>query len=125
DDFHAYTNFHPSSSPIIVNGLAIAQLGGRANGALVAYDLTTGNEKWKWSGSSPAYASPVLLTIGNAKLIIAQTESALVAVDTTDGKLVWESATAAGGGPGGGGPGGGGPGGPGGRGMGGGRDYKA
>src|SRR5262249_39046288 len=121
DDFHAYPNFHPSSSPIIVNGLAIAQLGGRANGALVAYDLTTGNEKGKWSGSSPAYASPVLMTIGNGKIIIAQTETALVAVDTADGKLGWEWAPAAGGGPGGGGPGG-----RGGRGMGsGGRDYKA
>ena len=47
DDFHAYPMFHPSSSPMIIDGLAIAQLGGQANGALVAYDLTTGAEKWK------------------------------------------------------------------------------
>jgi outer membrane protein assembly factor BamB len=112
DEFQAWPNFHPSSSPLIINGLCIAQLGGRENGALVAYDLTSGEQKWKWSGSSPAYASPVLLTLGATKLIIAQTEAKLIAVDAADGKLVWEEQGARG------------PGGGGGRGMGG-RDYKA
>jgi outer membrane protein assembly factor BamB len=32
DDFKAYPGFYPSSSPLIVGGLAIAQLGGRTNG---------------------------------------------------------------------------------------------
>lgn len=120
DDFQAWPNFFPSSSPMIVDGLVIAQLGGRENGALVAYDLATGNEKWKWNGPSPAYASPVLMTVGGTKLIVAQTESKLVAVNAADGKLAWESAGAPQGGPGG-------PGGQGGRGrgMGGGRDYRA
>lgn len=123
DEFKAYPMFHPSSSPMIVDGLAIAQLGGRDNGALVAYDLTSGEQKWKWSGPSPAYASPVLMNVGGAKVIVAQTESKLVAVNAADGKLMWESGGAPpGGGPGGGGPGGGGGGG---RGMGGGRAYNA
>jgi outer membrane protein assembly factor BamB len=115
DDFQAYPNFHPSSSPIIVDGLCIAQLGGRDNGAIVAYDLTSGNEKWKWNGPSPAYASPVLLNMDGTKLVIAQTEAKLVAVNAKDGKPAWESEGA---------PQGSGPGGQGGRG-GGGRDYKA
>jgi outer membrane protein assembly factor BamB len=126
DDFKAWPGFHPASSPIIVDGLCIAQLGGKENGALVAYDLASGEEKWKWSGGSPAYASPVLLTVGGIKLIVAQTEAKLVAVNATTGKLAWEGAAAPrgeGGGPGGGGggPGGGGPGG----GRGGPRDNKA
>lgn len=127
DEFQAWPGFFPSSSPMIVNGLAIAQLGGKDNGALVAYDLTSGEQKWKWSGPSPAYASPVLMNVGGSKLIIAQTESKLVAVDAADGKLAWESAGAPqGGGGAGGGPGGGaGGGGGGGRGMGGPRAYNA
>ena len=117
DDFKAWPNFFPSSSPMIVDGLVIAQLGGKENGALVAYDLATGSEKWKWSGPGPTYASPVLITVGGAKLILAQTESKLIAVNAADGTLAWES---------GAGPQGGGPGGEGGRGRGmGGRDYKA
>jgi outer membrane protein assembly factor BamB len=121
DDFKAWPGFFPSSSPLIVDGLVIAQLGGRDNGAMVAYDLATGAEKWKWSGPSPSYASPVLMNVGGTKLIIAQTDSGLVVVNASNGKLAWESAA----GREGDGPGG--PGGEGGRGrgMGGGRDYKA
>ncbi len=116
DDFRAYPMFHPSSSPMIVDGLAMAQLGGRENGALVAYDLSTGAEKWRWSGPSPSYASPVLLNVGGAKMIVANTEGKTVAIHAADGKLAWESAAAeVAGGPGTGG----------GRGGGGGRDYKA
>jgi outer membrane protein assembly factor BamB len=123
DEFQAWPGFFPSSSPIVADGLAIAQLGGRDNGAIVAYDLASGEQKWKWSGPSPAYASPVLMNVGGAKLIIAHTESRSVAVNAADGKLVWESGGAPQGGGGPGAPGGGGGGG--GRGMGGGRDYKA
>ena len=105
DEFKSYPMFHPASSPMIVDGLAIAQLGGRENGALVAYDLTTGEQKWKVTGASPAYSSPVLMTIGGAKLIIAQTDSKLVAINAADGKLAWESEAAPQAGGGGGGPG--------------------
>jgi outer membrane protein assembly factor BamB len=119
DDFQAYPQFHPASSPIILDGLCIAQLGGRTNGAIVAYDLATGDEKWKWSGPSPAYASPVLITVGGSKLIVAQTETKMAAVGAADGKLAWEAPSAPQGG--GGGAGGGRPAG----GRGGGRDYKA
>lgn len=115
-DIKTYPQFHPSSSPIVVDGLCIAQLGGREGGVIAAYDLASGDEEWKWSGSSPAYASPTLLTLDGTKLVIAQTDSDTVAVNAKDGTLAWKS------GGGGGQPAGGGGGG--GRG-GGGRDYKA
>ena len=91
EEFHAYPRFHPSSSPLVVNGLCVAQLGGSDNGALVAYSLATGDEKWKCAGDSPGYASPVLMTVGGAQLIIAETERRLVAVTAADGKQVWET----------------------------------
>src|SRR5262249_33775670 len=118
DEFQAYPRFHPSSSPIIANGLCIAQLGGPDNGAVVAYHLADAAQKWKGPGPSPAYASPVLMNVNGTKLVLAQTETKLVALGLMDGALLWESAASGGGG----GPGGGGPGGRGG-GMGGGRDY--
>ena len=95
DDFPgAYPRFHPSSSPIVVDGLCIAQLGGQGNGALVAYALASGDEKWKWTGDSPAYASPVLTTVSGTKLIVAQTERRIVALNAADGKLAWEAPAA-------------------------------
>src|ERR1043166_9289965 len=90
DDFKAWPNFFPSSSPLIVENSVIAQLGGRENGALVAYQLDNGEQKWKWTGDSPGYASPVVMTVNGTKLIIAETERRIVAVNAADGKQVWE-----------------------------------
>jgi outer membrane protein assembly factor BamB len=86
--------FFISSSPIVVNGLCIAQIGGPNSGEIVAYDLKSGDEKWKRSGASPAYSSPVLLTVDGEQVIVAETEQNLVAVNDKDGKLLWETAFA-------------------------------
>ena len=50
--------FFTSMSPIIVDGMVIAHLGGQGNGAIIAYDLATGDQKWQWAGEGPEYASP-------------------------------------------------------------------
>ncbi len=92
DDFPgALPRFYTSASPIIVDGLCIAQVGGRDKGGVVAYDLAKGDEKWRWNGDVPAYASPVLMTIDGKKLVVAETETKLVALSATDGKLAWEA----------------------------------
>jgi outer membrane protein assembly factor BamB len=91
DDFKgAVPQFFTGSSPIIVDGVCIAQLGGRNNGGVVAYDATSGAERWRWIGDGPAYGSPVLLTFGNIKALVTPTEGNLVAVNVADGKLLWQ-----------------------------------
>ena len=91
DDFRAWPRFFTASSPLIVNGLCIAQLGGPDNGALVAYDLDTGSQKWKCDCGCPGYASPVLMDVGGSQLIVALTDSKIIAARAADGKLVWEA----------------------------------
>lgn len=93
DDFNGATpRFFAASSPIVADGLCVAQLGGQDNGVIAAYDLASGSEKWKWTGDSPAYASPVLMTVGGQKLIVAETEGKILALTLADGKVVWETA---------------------------------
>jgi outer membrane protein assembly factor BamB len=84
-------NFFAASSPLIVDKLCVAQLGGRS-GALVAYDLATGTEKWKWTGDGTSYASPAVLTVNSDRAIVAETSGSLVAVSAADGKKLWETA---------------------------------
>jgi len=43
----AWPRFFTSSSPVLAEGLCIAQLGGEEKGAVVAFDLATGDEKWR------------------------------------------------------------------------------
>jgi outer membrane protein assembly factor BamB len=92
DEIRGWPQFFVSSSPIIVDGMAIAQVGGQQNGAVVAYDLNTGEQKWKWAlaGVAPSYGSPAVMTASGTKLIIAQVSDGLVALEAASGKLVWE-----------------------------------
>src|SRR5262249_22189535 len=83
--------FFTSCSPIIVDGMVILQLGSHQNGAIVAYDLTSGNEKWKWDGDPTAYASPILDNVNGMKVIVTATKNKLVAVNVADGKLMWQT----------------------------------
>jgi len=90
NDFSGLPKFLASCSPIVVDGLCVVQLGGESSGGIVGYDLATGNEKWKWTGDGTAYASPVLLTVGDAKMIVAETARKLVGVGLANGELLWE-----------------------------------
>ena len=90
DDVSGWPQFFTAMSPVIVDGVCIAQLGGKDNGVIAAYDLATGNEKWKWAGEGPSYASPVVMEAGGVKLVIAQTDKNLMALNAADGKVAWQ-----------------------------------
>ncbi len=81
--------FFTGMSPIIVDGRVIAHLGGQGNGALIAYELRSGEEQWRWGDEGPEYASPAVLEVGGAKQIVTLAEKSIVGVDASDGKLLW------------------------------------
>ena len=81
--------FFTAMSPIIVDGMCIAHLGGKGNGALIAYDLASGEEKWRWTEEGPEYASPALLTVEGTKQIVTLAEKNIVGIGVADGKLLW------------------------------------
>jgi outer membrane protein assembly factor BamB len=93
DDFAGvWPKFFTSSSPIIVNNLCIAQLGGDDKGGIVAYDLATGDQKWKWEGDGTGYASPTTMTAGDVPMLVTLTAKKIVGISVADGKLLWEAA---------------------------------
>ncbi|MFC2161854.1 PQQ-binding-like beta-propeller repeat protein [Acidobacteriota bacterium] len=82
--------YFTAMSPLIVDGMAIAHLGGQGNGAVIAYDLTSGDSKWQWSGEAPQYGSPSLLTVAGTKQIATLTEKSLIGLELTSGKMLWQ-----------------------------------
>ncbi|MCL4179780.1 MAG: PQQ-binding-like beta-propeller repeat protein [Verrucomicrobia bacterium] len=92
DDFTgAWPQFFTASSPVVADNLCVAQLGGSDNGGIVAYDMVTGEPKWKWTRDGAAYASPALLAVGGTKLLVTLTDENVVLLGLEDGKLLWES----------------------------------
>ncbi|HNS20079.1 MAG TPA: PQQ-like beta-propeller repeat protein [Sedimentisphaerales bacterium] len=87
-----WPRFYAAMSPIVVDGLCIAHLGKEGAGAIVAYDLASGDPKWKWTGGGPTYASPVLMILDGAKTLVVHAESDLLGISAADGKLLWQVA---------------------------------
>src|SRR5439155_13788597 len=82
--------FFTASSPIILEGKCIAYTGGRGTGEIGAYDLASGEAKWKWTGAGPGYGSPVLMTVDGTKQLVTLTEGSLVGIGVADGKQLWQ-----------------------------------
>ncbi len=81
--------FSTSSSPLIAEGLCVVQFGDDDSGGIVAYDLKSGKEKWKWNQDGSSYGSPVLMTVGDHKVVLAPAAKQMVAVSLADGKSLW------------------------------------
>lgn len=92
---NAVPQFFTGMSPLVLENTVIAHLGTKDNGNLVALDLNTGKEKWKWAGDGPSYASPALMTVDGIKTVVVQTEKNLMGFGLTDGKMLWQYATPA------------------------------
>jgi outer membrane protein assembly factor BamB len=88
-----WPRFYTASSPMIVEGVCIAQLGGPGKGAVVAVDMASGEFKWKSAGDGPAYASPMLMTVEGAKQLVVQTDKNLIGLALSDGKPLWKIPT--------------------------------
>jgi outer membrane protein assembly factor BamB len=88
DDFPAY---YTASSPLIIDDICIAQLGGKESGTMIAYDLADGTERWRWVGDPPAYASPAAMAVDGERHIVALTDLNLVGISASDGKLLWKT----------------------------------
>jgi outer membrane protein assembly factor BamB len=90
---NAFPAFFTGTSPIITDGMCIVHIGKKDDGQVIAYDLNSGNEKWKWSGEGPSYSSASVMTLDAKKLLIVITEKNIMALSLADGKLLCQSAT--------------------------------
>lgn len=89
-EFKGTPRFFTAMSPIVVDGATVLQLGGPDQGVIVAFDLETGQIRWKWEGEAPGYASPVLLTVDGVSQIVTLTNNSVVGLATADGKMLWQ-----------------------------------
>src|SRR4030042_3869710 len=77
-------------SPIVVDGMCIAYIGGKGKGSIMAFDLASGEAKWKYSGDAPAPSSPVIMTINSDRQIVTISEKQVIGVSLADRTLQWQ-----------------------------------
>lgn len=88
----AVPQFYTGISPVVENNVVYVHLGTKDKGQVVALDLKTGDEKWKWEGDGPSYASPSVMSIDGKKALVLFTEKNLIAFNMADGKVLWQLA---------------------------------
>lgn len=81
--------FGASMSPLVAGDLLVVHVGGHKGGALTAFEIETGNEKWSFIGEGPSYSSPIVIEVNGVKQIVAQAHRKIISVDLKDGKLLW------------------------------------
>ncbi len=86
----AVPEFYTGMSPLVAEGLCIVQTGSKGNGCVVAFDLRSGDEKWRYNGEGPSYSSASVMTTDKTKQLIFFSEKSLASLDLSDGKLLWQ-----------------------------------
>ena len=75
-----------ASSPLIVGDVVIVSVAG----TMTAYDLDTGKPRWTGPLHGGSYSSPHLITVDGVPQVVNLSAPGAVAVNPTDGKLLWE-----------------------------------
>src|SRR5262245_28793003 len=80
-----------ASSPLVVDGVLVAQLENQSESFAIGLDAATGINKWKLSRPAKEnWTSPLVLRAGSRNLVLLQSASGLTAIEPTSGQTVWE-----------------------------------
>ncbi|MBU6309605.1 MAG: PQQ-binding-like beta-propeller repeat protein [Planctomycetes bacterium] len=82
--------FGAGSTPLVVAGRVIVNVGGRKGDAgIVAFDLATGETLWTATREAASYSAPVVVTVGGVEQVLVVTRLSCLLLDPADGSVRW------------------------------------
>ena len=78
-----------TTSPVLVDGLLIVQVGGSEGRNLCAFDAGDGTLRWSMGEGEAGYASPEVLELGGTLQLVVLNDSELLGVAPADGRVLW------------------------------------
>jgi outer membrane protein assembly factor BamB len=80
-----------AGAPLVDGDQLILLVGGKPNALVVSVDKKTGRERWRaLDGAEPGYCPPVILEFGGRRQLIIWHPEAVVGLDPTNGKTLWQ-----------------------------------
>jgi outer membrane protein assembly factor BamB len=76
------------ASPLVIDDVVVIA----ASGALVGYDLATGERRWLVPSRGGSYSSPQLMTIDGVEQVVLMGGHGATSVQAADGALLWDYA---------------------------------
>jgi len=78
-----------SSSPLVVGETVIVYAGGADDKGVFAYDIQSGEPRWKVPAGDHSYSSPQLATVAGHDWVLMLTNTGLSAIDPANGTNAW------------------------------------
>ena len=82
--------FGAASTPLVLDGRVIANIGGAEGAGIVAFDAESGAKVWTATDHEASYSSPVAARIDGGLLAIFFTREGLVALEPDTGRVAYE-----------------------------------
>jgi outer membrane protein assembly factor BamB len=79
-----------AASPLVVDDKVVVLAGGAGGKSVVAYNKATGARAWGALDDAASYTSPMLVTLGGRRQVLAVTGTRAVGLAPEDGSLLWE-----------------------------------
>ncbi|MFN9371446.1 MAG: PQQ-binding-like beta-propeller repeat protein [Planctomycetaceae bacterium] len=81
--------FGAGSTPLVVDGKVLVNVGGGSGAGVVALKLETGETVWKSTDEGASYSSPVATQLGDGSAAIFVTRLNCLAIRPSDGSVLW------------------------------------
>ena len=79
--------FGCGSSPVVVDGKVLLNVGGKDGAAVVAFDASSGEVLWKAVDDTASYSSPIVVEHDGKKLAVFLTRTKFVGLDVSTGEV--------------------------------------
>ncbi len=79
-----------AASPLVEQGLVIVQIGGADGACLAAFDVKTGEERWRALDDRASYAAPIMVEQAGRRVLVCWTGDHVVGLDPLSGRAHWQ-----------------------------------
>ncbi|MDQ3804745.1 MAG: PQQ-like beta-propeller repeat protein, partial [Acidobacteriota bacterium] len=79
-----------AASPLVVDDKVVVLAGGPNGKSVVAYNKMTGARAWGALGDQASYTSPMLVTLGGRRQVLAVTAARAAGLAPEDGSVLWD-----------------------------------
>ncbi len=86
-----------TTTPTVVGKLLVVETGGDAGRSISAFDRATGELRWSTGDDAVGYQSPIVLSVGGERQILAVTNEHMMGLEPETGKVLWQHENSEGG----------------------------
>ena len=78
-----------AAAPLVHGDLVIQVVAGSGNACVVAFDLSTGDERWRAIDEKAGYSAPILIRQGDQDVVVCWTGESVSGLAPETGKVLW------------------------------------